>query len=1054
MARIPVRISGRGLDTGSPVQYSGRSPIGEALEGVGDRLSALNDIAMRRKKQDEAFSAEQTRQQGEQQYNADLMELQQKLPADGAGLHDDGLRLLDQRQAEVYKTVPDRLKPKFGQMFETQRMAESNRLAGLQNDRRKDWFRQGIASSVDDATNRIVTDPTQFEVERQKVFQSLETSGLDAMEIQARRKEIENKLSLSAAKVYQQRDPEYLRDNLGVARAGTVLSPGDPSLPAGMRNHNPGNLKYSERVRSRFKGVVGPSQNTDQGDPQAVFETPEDGMRAMYELARGKYEGGKRTANQLIAGRGGWTPGNREAAANVARTIGINPDDDLNLTDRNGAAKFLRALMMQEHGKASAAYSDEMIVAAIDGPTTGTTKPARDLPVTGQGGRSIDLDGVQPLVTDRFIALQNQFGRILPVSSGFRDPEKNAAVGGAKGSQHMHGNALDVDVSHLDIDERKHLIGMASAMGFTGVGVYDNALHLDMGPRRAWGPDHHGESVPAWAQGAVQAHLSGDPDAAADGAPLASRQTPLDPRFAGLTFSQRLELANQTDNEIQQRQRQQAAADKAAFEAYKDTWVLRAVMGEATEQEAFADPILNQSPGDLVTVVRSIREGKKKATETELAVNDLLAGNMKDLNPRDGEQMSRLDRAYNEVVTGRLKDAPQEERDNFTMSVIRTARALPQKVQATLEAGILDPKDPKDAAGLGSTLESAVALEDQVPTAYLKLDTQARKEVASYRHYTRDLGLDGQAAADRIIADRQPQAKDAEKVFGPDADKFAKSLRLSDVQAGFSSFGWTGFSYPGTGALPQQSAQLLAEFQDAARQEVLRSGGSSITAKARALEDIKDTWGISTISGAPQLAKLPPEKRYPEKDGSYDWIREDAIKTVKERTGANVENVFLVADGATAQDFNDNRPPSYALLYTTKEDGPDAPHFAPTRWAMPDAELKTMRDADEAKRRAEAEAEFDRADSGITSMRNMTAGYDITSGAGYDASLSGQMVPQPARKATARAAGPMPEIGTGDPFGGPGTAERLKQTRQQLQQNFKASRSIDLGSNEFMRRGR
>lgn len=136
-------------------------------------------------------------------------------------------------------------------------------------------------------------------------------------------------------------------------------------LPAGMRNNNPGNIKFTGT--GAFPGVVGPSVNRDQGDPQAVFATPEAGMSAMYALAKRKYDGGKRSTNQLIAGNMGWTPGNSQAAANVARTMGIGPNDDINMNDPAMAASFMRALMLQEHGAASRLYTDEQIKAAIGG---------------------------------------------------------------------------------------------------------------------------------------------------------------------------------------------------------------------------------------------------------------------------------------------------------------------------------------------------------------------------------------------------------------------------------------------------------------------------------------------------------------------------------------------------------------------------------------------------------------------------------------------------------------------------------------------------------------
>jgi len=157
-------------------------------------------------------------------------------------------------------------------------------------------------------------------------------------------------------------DTQPTDSNTAPTALSYILS--DPSqvrkLPAGMRNNNPGNIKYVGQRDS-----IGPSKNTDQGDPQAVYATPEAGMRAMYNLLSKKYRGGKTTPDQMIAGRGGWTPGNHQAAANVARTMGIDPNDDINFNDPASAARFMRALILQEHGKSGMLYSNDMIASAI-----------------------------------------------------------------------------------------------------------------------------------------------------------------------------------------------------------------------------------------------------------------------------------------------------------------------------------------------------------------------------------------------------------------------------------------------------------------------------------------------------------------------------------------------------------------------------------------------------------------------------------------------------------------------------------------------------------------
>ena len=68
----------------------------------------------------------------------------------------------------------------------------------------------------------------------------------------------------------------------------------------------------------------------------------------------------------------------------------------------------------------------------------------------------------------------------------------------------MHGNAVDIDVSNLSIEERQNLIKLARQNGFTGIGVYPNSLHLDKGGRRNWGPSYKAASTPKWALAALE----------------------------------------------------------------------------------------------------------------------------------------------------------------------------------------------------------------------------------------------------------------------------------------------------------------------------------------------------------------------------------------------------------------------------------------------------------------------------------------------------------------------------------------------------------------------
>ena len=227
--------------------------------------------------------------------------------------------------------------------------------------------------------------------------------------------------------------------------SGTVIPNGN--LPAGMRNNNPANLKYARGVN--WRGLVGPSKNTDQGDPQAVFGSAADGMRAAALLARNKYNKGMRSAADLIAGKGGWTAGSLAfpASVNIAKAMGLGRGDDMRLNDPAQMHKFMRGLLAQEQGGSAKLYSDSMIAQGINaaGMSDTLAKGYGRAHFGQRGGAGALKPGeVHPALTKMIARASQILGVPLSTVSGFRSREHNAAVGGARNSLHTQGRASDL----------------------------------------------------------------------------------------------------------------------------------------------------------------------------------------------------------------------------------------------------------------------------------------------------------------------------------------------------------------------------------------------------------------------------------------------------------------------------------------------------------------------------------------------------------------------------------------------------------------------------------
>ena len=113
------------------------------------------------------------------------------------------------------------------------------------------------------------------------------------------------------------------------------------------------------------------------------------------------------------------------------------------------------------------------------------------------------FDEMSPAAMRAWEMLQASWGSPLSVNSAYRDPAKNAAVGGAKKSQHMHGNAFDVSTAGMSQGDIARLTQAAQAAGFKGFGGYDNSVHFDVGPSRTWGADYTNKTTPKWLSDAL-----------------------------------------------------------------------------------------------------------------------------------------------------------------------------------------------------------------------------------------------------------------------------------------------------------------------------------------------------------------------------------------------------------------------------------------------------------------------------------------------------------------------------------------------------------------------
>lgn len=110
---------------------------------------------------------------------------------------------------------------------------------------------------------------------------------------------------------------------------------------------------------------------------------------------------------------------------------------------------------------------------------------AREFASKGNGYVSVSKEMIAAL--DR---VRTAVGHSMHITSGYRDPAHNRAVGGATKSRHLLSDAVDINLNGLTSLQRHALMWHLLAEGFTSFGSYahiPNMLHADMRPHaRIW----------------------------------------------------------------------------------------------------------------------------------------------------------------------------------------------------------------------------------------------------------------------------------------------------------------------------------------------------------------------------------------------------------------------------------------------------------------------------------------------------------------------------------------------------------------------------------------
>lgn len=489
--------------------------IGRGLQSLGGAITGMAEAIDRRNRQKAAFNAQVNYDGYTEKMQQLQVELERNAPADGTGLHDQLLTQRSQLAGEFLSTITDPdLRAKYKTVLDTSDAEHwSNIGANTEWKIGNTYSVNQLSTMWDKRGQAVAADPVAVTA---YVNEMVETIDKAPDLTTAQREEMKQKIREAgpkiAAEALRQTDPEALY------------------FASGRGTHDQRIAFLGRRLQA---AVI---QAESSGDPNAVSPTGAVGLMQVQP----------------------------ETAKDIAKKLGdkaflaLSPDQQVEFLKNPANSKiygttYLNMMLEKYDGDVEAALvaynagpgnADKWLASGRDYsalPKPEETQPyvqrvfdgmgpaklasgASDRPATGGGGSRIPvqmgtqpgrqparIEGVNRQVIGAWEQVQGEFGRALPVVSGYRDAAANAKAGGARHSQHMNGDALDIDVSGLSKQERVKLIQLASAKGFTGIGIYKNSIHVDMrdGPPVAWGSTHHAASVPAWAFHVAAQHREG-----------------------------------------------------------------------------------------------------------------------------------------------------------------------------------------------------------------------------------------------------------------------------------------------------------------------------------------------------------------------------------------------------------------------------------------------------------------------------------------------------------------------------------------------------------------
>ncbi|MCA1467224.1 hypothetical protein I6F09_04895 [Bradyrhizobium sp. IC3195] len=384
-----------------------------------------------------------------------------------------------------------------------------------------------------------------------------------------------------------------------------------------------------------------------------------------------------------------------------------------------------------------------------------------------------------------------------------------------------------------------------------------------------------------------------------------------DVRFEGVPADDRARLAGVLETSIKQRAAAQAAEDAKYYNERFNSLQTDIIDGKAS----LADVTKAREEGwlrsadDILRLAGMIDKRDRDTDLTRAAMSAIQTEGFA-WNQFDTDHKKMADRAFEQLGSSEAAlDTVVSKTGIVPASAVTLMRGglnsnNPQRVQAALQAAsnMIEQKNPNIFAGVegGSTVA---------------------EQALKFREYVYGRGMTGADAARKIMEEQTPeyQQKVKARIKSEDVDEIVrKNLKPDDIRGAFDQSFLGLASNPQLTFNPEMRVRAMGDYEAAFRDHYLANGDVELSKKL-AQEEMKRTWGITSVNGSAVVMKYPPD-RSPAYAGIEDpagRFAQQATDAIKEWNGKDVPrgNLIISETRATGERYVRGEPPTYVLAY-------------------------------------------------------------------------------------------------------------------------------------------